>query len=495
MKQQQANKRHWTRRGLLLLCGATGLVAISVTTAACSLLSTLTTPATGSTIVGGSGVAPQSDKLIGANAVQASQATRFETIRSLEYSFMFVNEVGSSTNPDPSQPTTSPVNPGGILGLQAASAKTQYSSAFGTGWLFDYKLDSSQQTWTGYFGTNLHVADELMRADDNQPYAYTGANNDEQTIQFYLGKFDNTGNEFDSQKGVTNGQSTYVQISTLPKTQFASINFYKNNNGTIVGTTAATYADFAVIAVTLNLATSRYDQKVYNDWIKPSVRQLQTLAATTSGDRGDASKLFHASALESGDFSTSTAAIAGYPAVTDGQAKFIQTQSGPSFKIDSHGEWTINQPVSQTTQPEGQAFDVQNKSPWKSIQTKGVFNANNSANFKLTYHGVEYQQTGLGAVVNESNLGAGSSGSMALDNNNAWLGIYYGTMDLSDEQGSAGSGKQAPTESDYGVLQLLYVSQKLATQMGTLPYDLISGTTNNNGYKDSLGSTTTWLFN
>lgn len=426
--------------------------------------------------------------LTGASAVAATKSTNYEQIRGLEYSLLFVNQQGPDQTGGPVKtPSTSTGErlPWFSRFAQAdqasASSQTSYSAVYGTGWLFDYGLNSATGEWTGYFATNLHVADALMRADDNSGYAYNGADGDEKTIEFFLGKYDDS----DGPLASSPDQITYVQLKSLPKTQWAATNFYAGSS--------KTYADFAVLAVTVDPMAGGDESALYQQWISPSVQELNTLTGGQGAQSGDYANLF---ATDETGLSGQDAFVAGYPAM-DVNAADVRYRTGANqFNFGTNGVWKVNVPTDDPKDVQGQPFDTADTSPWGKtngggqITHGGLYDAAQVSTFTLTYHGVTYQQNGLGAVIDDSNLGEGSSGSMVLNQGGNVMGIYFGTMQINGEG----------DESTYGIMQLLVVSQTLATAVTQAtgdvvkPYDLIGGTANNASYRDSLGGASTWLF-
>lgn len=435
-----------------------------------------------------------SDKKV--NIIPAS--TPYETIHNLAFSLQFANTGGKQ---NPTAPPT--------------QLQSEPYSTFGTGWLFDWKLNSDVPDtkgnidWTGYFATNLHVADALLNPSDNEDYIPSWLNTGgkkgyDYTYNFSLGKFDNDPssplnsiNHNTNLTFVTLGTNNLVSNS-LPKTQFASTNFTTSNvsANTKPGGYPA-YIDFAVLAINIKympavtLPQQVAINNVYNYWIKPAMSTLQTLYpknATnpdlTYQDLFDSTSYVSEPKPDPGNIY-----IGGYPFYNSAANPYYPFFAPP---VSGSPVWTIN--VDQNASvSDGQPIDNMNDSGASGPLTpNGIFNSNAYPNFMLNYHGVDYKMYGIGYIVNDSNLAGGSSGSMALTKNNKLLGIYFGT--LADSDGN---------ESSVGLLEGLVVPQvpaQLSTLWNISPYDLIGWsststtiTKQNKSYLSSLKSPT-YLF-
>lgn len=442
-----------------------------------------------------------SDKKV--NVIPAS--TPYETIHNLAFSLQFANTGGEQ-------------NPG------APSTQIQSSpySIFGTGWLFDWKLNSDipdpagNVDWTGYFATNLHVADGLLNPSDGEytpSWLSTGNKKGyDYTYNFSLGKYDNNSS---SPLNSTNHNTnlTFVTLginnsitNTLPKTQFASTNFTnsKVSVNTKPGMPAVqypAYIDFAVLAINIKyMPAATLPQQVainnvYNYWIKPAMSTLESLYpknATnpdlTYQDLFDSTSYVSELKPDPGNIY-----IGGYPFYNSAADPYYPFVAPP---VSGSPVWTIN--VDQNASiNDGQPIDTTDESGASGPLTpNGIFNSNFYSNFMLNYHGVDYKMYGIGYIVNDSNLAGGSSGSMALTKDNKLLGIYFGT--LADNAGN---------ESSVGLLEGLVVPQ-VPAQLSSpslnfspvQPYDLIgwssTDTTIKNQNKSYLSSlkASTYLF-
>lgn len=433
-----------------------------------------------------------SDKKV--NVIPAS--TPYETIHNLAFSLQFANTGGQQ-------------NPG------APSTQIQSSpySIFGTGWLFDWKLNSDipdsagNVDWTGYFATNLHVADGLLNPSDGEytPCWLSTGNKKgyDYTYNFSLGKYDNNSS---SPLNSTNHNTnlTFVTLginnsitNTLPKTQFASTNFTNSKVSVNTKPGMPAYIDFAVLAINIKyMPAATLPQQVainnvYDYWIKPAMSTLTTLYpknATnpdlTYQDLFDSTSYVSELKPDPGNIY-----IGGYPFYNSAADPYYPFVAPP---VSGSPVWTIN--VDQNASvSDGQPIDTTDESGASGPLTpNGIFNSNAYSNFMLNYHGVDYKMYGIGYIVNDSNLAGGSSGSMALTKNNKLLGIYFGT--LADNAGN---------ESSVGLLEGLVVPE-VPTQLSTMfkisPYDLIgwssTSTTITNQNKSYLSSlkTPTYLF-
>lgn len=412
-----------------------------------------------------------SDKKV--NVIPAS--TPYETIHNLAFSLQFANTGGQQ-------------NPG------APSTQIQSSpySIFGTGWLFDWKLNSDipdsagNVDWTGYFATNLHVANGLLNPSDNEDYIPSWLKTGDKkgydyTYNFSLGKFDNDSssplnsiNHNTNLTFVTLGTNNLVSNS-LPKTQFASTNFTNSNVSVntkpgMLAVKYPAYIDFAVLAINIKympavtLPQQVAINNVYKYWIKPAMSTLKTLYpknATnpdlTYQDLFDSTSYVSELKPDPGNIY-----IGGYPFYNSAANPYYPFAAPP---VSGSPVWTIN--VDQNASvSDGQPIDTMDESGASGPLTpNGIFNSNAQSNFMLNYHGVDYKMYGIGYIVNDSNLAGGSSGSMALTKDNKLLGIYFGT--LADSAGN---------ESSVGLLEGLVVP-KVPAELSNIykisPYDLI----------------------
>lgn len=427
-------------------------------------------------------------------------STPYEKIHNLAFSLQFANK-GGKQNP----------------GAPSSQLQSEPYSIFGTGWLFDWKLNSDvadssgNVDWTGYFATNLHVANGLLNPYDGEytPSWLTSGDKAgyDYTYNFSLGKFDN---DPSSPLNSTNHKTnlTFVTLGTnnlvsnsLPKTQFASTDF-TNSKSSVRETGSLTnylpyYIDFAVLAVNIKYfpAVTTPQQtainNVYKYWIEPAMSTLKSLYPknTTNPDLTYQDLFDSTSYVNELKPNPGNVYIGGYPFYNSASSPYY-----PFFAPQTSGSpvWTINVDENASVN-DGQPMDTTNESGASGPATpNGIFNANAYSNFKLNYHGVDYKMYGIGYIINDSNLAGGSSGSMALTKNNKLLGIYFGT--LADNDGN---------ESSVGLLEGLIVPEvpaELSTFSKISPYDLIgwssTSTTITNQKKSYLSSlkAPTYLF-
>lgn len=405
--------------------------------------------------------------------------TPYETIHNLEFSLQFSN-TGGEQNP----------------GAPKSQIQSDSYSVYGTGWLFDWKLDSDKPdtngniNWTGYFATNLHVANALLNQSDGEytPSWLTAGpkSGKDYTFNFSLGKYDNDPNSPLSSTN-KNTNLTYVTLgvnnkygNSLPTTQFAATNFMNglklNGKDPQTGalTSYLTYIDFAVLAVNISYIPASISpaqiaiNDVYKYWIEPAMQTLKTLYPqnTTNNDL-TYKELFDATPyLNQIKPNPGNIYIGGYPFYNSANKPYY-----PFVGVGNQGSpvWTINADKDASVY-NGQPIDINDESRASGPLTpNGIYNANSQVNFVLNYHGVTYKMYGIGYIVNDSNLAGGSSGSMALTSKNKLLGIYFGT--LSDDSGN---------ESPVGLLEGLIVPEvptTLSTMFNMSPYDLIGWST------------------
>ncbi|WP_033160244.1 DUF31 family putative serine protease [Mycoplasmoides alvi] len=362
--------------------------------------------------------------------------TVYQTIHDLEYSLLIVNNDNKAT--------------------------------FGTGWMFDFQFNNNNKDVTFYLGTNLHVADALHNSEDKMDLSGLV------TKLFYLGKYDN-GINSDLSSIKFQKDVTYCKLNTLPKTQFVGTNV-------VTSKFSSSYIDFAVFAVTLSIT-----DPIYTNWISNSINRLKQIVGNISYS-SYVDKLFPIQDVSKNNLSNLKAYVAGYPYYDDKNAFFYQTQS----ILSSPGSacWTINEPLNDKQNPvnpnyEGQNFDLSqtaNKKPYGfKMVLPGIYISEELKNWSISYHGLQYNQSGVGYVIDNSNISEGSSGSLLMNQNNEIMGIYYGTFSYSDKN----------IESPFGLSQILRFNDS-TNKLLVNSYDLIAG--QQNSYKSSLNNAKTWLF-
>ncbi|QZX49384.1 MIP family Ig-specific serine endopeptidase [Mycoplasma sp. E35C] len=447
----------------------------------------------------------------------------YQKIHDLSFSFEFNNTGGYN-------PSRHLANPEQNL--------SQAYQVYGTGWLFDWQkpdadLNDQRATWTGYFATNLHVAEALLNPWDNEKYRpswYDRVPNSEwlkmpnesdrmdHTLYFNLGKWTN-----DSDDRIENKKMSYLPISNLPKTVYTATNFFKEeykpnwlgeierNNPNI-----REYVDFAVISITLDLSYSfdifgnkKYNQQreyeIYNKWIVPA---KEIIKSSWSNDHLESENdhkqkatlktgLFDRTDYTSAenDLSKMRVFLGGYPyyagwtrprylknTVRSQVGDYQYRNYGISVNTNGSPGWTINA-SKLSNDIAGQPLNTDSIISANSGIRRGIYNASNATNFMLVYRNTKYKQYGYGYVIENSNLSAGSSGSMALTKQDKVLGIYFGTLATSKEQ-----------EATFGLVAALYNPSQISVTTRTndgiensriLPYDLIFG---NNIMSDRYGS-------
>lgn len=377
--------------------------------------------------------------------------TPYEKIHNLTYSLCFQN-TGDPNSKDNDTP------------------KTPYN-VFGTGWLLDWREETKSRnikTWYGYFGTNLHVADGLLNSHDNEEYVNHMTN--DKTEKFFLGKYDISSKPNSILSSVKhNFKITYVYIEELPKTEFAAINFYNNNyfnNNNY-------YIDFSVLEIAINYYSEpnnelmKAQNAVFDEWINTSMETIKNLS------QNDINKYLKIVDYNANFLLNSNAYIGGYP--------YYETYQSPI--------WNINEEPN-VSKYNGQNFDTTNDSELAPLKNtfSGYYMAeswkydypidNYEKIWNLKYHNKIYYQSGLGFVVNNSNLKGGSSGSILMNKDNEIMGIYWGSISRNN------------IELSYGLTQALRISSDINYKNKSLTlkkYDLIKGNENmSNSYYNSL---------
>lgn len=408
--------------------------------------------------------------------------TAYKIIHDLTFSFRFNNSGGFQHNNGSSGTDNKPIK-----------RSDKAYSVFGTGWLFDWKLNSDQPddngdiNWTGYFATNLHVAGGLLNPSDGE---YTPSwlkrsilEGYDRTESFYLGKYDNSNDPLSS---VNRSQNmTFVSIgnhsfteNTLPKTQFASANFTnsllsKKDPETGSVTEYQTYVDFAVLAINIKYSnklvvtsSQRMQNNVWNYWIRPAMQTLKnTYPENLTNKDLTYQELFDTTSyLIESKPNFGNIYIGGYPFYNADEISDL-AQKKLAFKSRPGPIWTINS-SGLSNNFIGQPVDTNNISTITGIDLpNGIYNANYFSNFITEYHGQSYKNYGVGYAVIDSRIGSGASGSMGLNSKNKLLGIYYGGLKSKDSDQAA-----------VGLLGGLIVNQvpkNLDKEYKFDPYDLI----------------------
>lgn len=392
------------------------------------------------------------------------------------------------------------INNTGGINSSSPSGKVKSSSTFGTSWLFDWKQDSEKPisdggdiNFTGYFATNLHVANLLINPEDNPqylaPWLTKGKPFDslDKTDSFYLGRYDVSENKT-LNSSVHNSNITYYKLPTLPKTFYTATDFI-NLGDPSYGETPP-YIDFAVLEICItkyadpkNDPNKIQENEIYDNWIVPAINDLKSFPS------GYDSLFNYTDYFSDSGKSNSfpkNIYIGGYPFYewsVDQQVADPYYIDGYKSEFKGSSAWTINSITGE--KDDGQPSDTDSiSSNWKdeSIRSDGsvyLANTKKRAGLTLNYHGKTYRQYGLVYIVKSSNLKSGASGSLSLiegsdGKNPKILGIYFGTI-ISKISGS--NGESTSIESTSGLvfdLILPKVSSYLA-DIGVKPYDLIAG--------------------
>ncbi|QMT98767.1 DUF31 family protein [Mycoplasma tullyi] len=494
----------------------TGLTVVSTTVSSCGIFNFFNNLAT-----------PKEPENIGPTIQNLSAflpTNDYKKIYDLSFSFEFNNSGGY--NPSRSMSPNEGVTPDNV---------NRPYRVFGTGWLFDWQdhpvdEDDPSAKWTGYFATNLHVAEALLNPLDNEHYRPAWYKNElplpgvDRTVYFNLGKWD----EDLAIKNRHNPKAlTYLPLSNLPKTVYAATSFYKEAPKWITPIAMDNpgireYIDFAVLAITLDLSwTYRNGQKVYryNDefqlykrWIIPAMNiatslwnnkglynQPVTPPNKKEEDDPTTDELPHLGFFDRSDYANPNVSLnnfsvylGGYPYYSNWPATPQYTKfSVPSLirrqvpiTSDSRGSpgWTIN--ALNPGQVDGQKIATSTTLSSSGGIRSGIYNADIARNFQLVYRNVKYKQYGYGYIIQNSNLSAGSSGSLALTSNNQALGIYFGTVSV-----------DATDEATFGLVASLFNPTQINVNVVTgnnvfetdtiEPYDLIYG---NDLMTDDYGS-------
>lgn len=434
--------------------------------------------------------------------------TPYAVAHDLSFSLRFINSGGYNANKD---------------GNGSQPFKNLHSyTATGTSWLFDYNTEKISTDkgfiWTGYFATNIHVADGLLNTDDNDPYKPPKPTvNKEQkldtTVQFSLGKFDNSNHPLLSST-LHETYLSYVKLKNLPKTQFAAINFFDAKTkvkvrslltGDVVDTSKREedfnpYIDFAVLAISINVVNEpltfqeEAEKAVYDSWITPAITRLNTFKSGKSEDQTTKKSLFDdTNYIHSDRLKEMRGFVAGYPVLHGFKEPYnVEALGLEKRSIGSSPIWSLNSYGNNLDQ--GQPFDVKNKwdcfREWTDYGTPlGMYNQRLSRNWVQEFRGKKYRQYGFSYVLHNTNLSGGSSGSMLLNQNNQIMGIYFGTFGLIDPQGNNISLSLGLANALRMDINPNTKRGRALTEIGLKSYDLINGTDQMiNSYKTSLGN-------
>lgn len=336
-------------------------------------------------------------------------------------------------------------------------------TASGTGWLFDYLRDAAAGSWTGYFGTNLHVGQYADKSKTEYGWS-----------KFALGKR-------------TSGGSVLYRDAPFPAAFYA---------GTGVSAESANgFVDFAVLKVTLPT-----DSLAYTEWAQPSVAALEAAA------KGDYANLFYVPPQSGGagaDLSALRAFTGGYPVT--GSAPAAQYPWAQLTAGANNPQWTINELAGGTPTYAGEPFDANDIAASLGIadqsgdlvsfrdgkyDTFDVTVAESRVSESVVYGGQARYQEGPGYVMLNSNLQAGASGSSVLGADGKIMGVYFGSWNVRGQL------------SYFGLMQPLIVSPGMAAtdpdgayRVGA--YDLIAGAYGTApSYKSALAAAgdSTYLF-
>lgn len=399
--------------------------------------------------------------------------TPYEIINKLSFSLIIANRGGRNDNDK----------------LGETEGRRGPYFAYGTGWLFDYNRNPLENpdgsfNWTGYFATNLHVANSTLNPNETNPNYLAPAfknplwwKNSDYTQSFYLNRYDPNLHEESSKPSDpflprTEPRVHGVKLTYIPTTQFAAIGL-QNEATTLEGNRF--YLDFAVLKVVIRFTknpstlSELAEDLLYESWIKPAVKTLDDYYFNQNVSFFDTTNY-----LQSG-LSNINGYIGGYP-VKD-------SRNGFSAKP----VWTINADHN-AKQFDGQPIDNSGTSGFERVTNSpinGLINNTSVPNFTFNFRGEKYHKTGVSYYVKNSNLGGGSSGSVLLAQNTRTkktaqaLGIYFGT--LASQEGG---------ESSYGFADALFLNtntnnKNIYKNQGLFSYDLING--KNQSYKANLG--------
>ncbi|MDC4183326.1 MIP family Ig-specific serine endopeptidase [Mycoplasma bradburyae] len=496
-----------------------GLTALSTTVSSCALFDIFND-------VYGSGSV--NDKTTNKNLSATLPVGDYKKIYDITFSLEFNNSGGYNPSRQKSSPETTGVE------------RSRAYRVFGTGWLFDWQSNPVDENdpnakWTGYFATNLHVAEALLNPNDNKHYRPSWYGNRQplsgvdQTLYFNLGKWDEdlaVKNKHDAKT------LTYAPLSSLPKTVYTATEFYKESPDWISTIKEETpgireYIDFAVISITLNLSWEKSadgrkiykyndERKLYERWIvkamdtakkiwkgnsdfsqpaSPNRRNDELTNESVETPEGNYSTGFfdrNDYTSVNSDLSKLNVYLGGYPyysswSSTPQYTKYsVDLSNGRKFPVSSDPKgspgWTIN--ASNTNDISGKNIAIHSDLSVAGGIRGGIYNADIAKNFQLVYRNIKYKQYGYGYIIKDSNLSAGSSGSLALTSNNKALGIYFGTVSVDQN-----------TEANFGLVASLYNPRNITVSVQTKPtqfendtirpYDLIYG---NEYMKSDYGS-------
>nr|WP_308010210.1 DUF31 family protein [Mycoplasmoides pneumoniae] len=352
----------------------------------------------------------------------------------------------------------------------------QASLAFGTGWLIDWKDHNSQDKFTAYLATNLHVANSLRNVNDYDPFKYRPSYFDLEapTESFALGKFVDA-IEVKQMALDAFSESSMVSIATsqLPKTAYTATSFIESEyysfpylfNDQKYYWDYFDYkipaADFAVLELELDL-NNQQDQQIKDHFIDPAIKAYKQL--------GDSTGLFATKPLT--EYQNDTHYLLGYPVVPTDHTQLWECKQGAErfsygYFYSNMARLTKNLRQGDPNAGSKTHIEYSNELLDKDSMDQGIVRFSTFLGANINYHDYDYRQQGYGLTLTDTNLPGGSSGSLVFNQDKKISSIY-----------------SAATESDsVGYAQLLRTPRDVnGISVVSQSYDLIFGDSNTKRY-------------
>lgn len=313
------------------------------------------------------------------------------------------------------------------------------SIGYGTGWLFAKDMSSKANQLTYYLATNLHVGAILFNSN-KVSYEYNQSSNNYQLeknlifdeIQFGQVITNLNENYSNYEIGTTETKLEVAETYYTQKVDKSAIEFsyltFDMFNSMQLEDRYKIYNESIIKNATQDLAILKIDfsKRKYIDYpISPLKNKDPILKALNAYDANPtrfANKQEYSDDLLDLNNKNSKIIVGGFP--------FVKTYEQ---KNSSGGAWTTSNSLQNVLYSNTEAGISFNKSDWK----KGIYS--NDMDFIKKYYVINgnipfitndyasYTNTSLQFLFENLNLSGGSSGSMAINEKNEVVGIYWGT--------------------------------------------------------------------
>lgn len=322
-----------------------------------------------------------------------------------------------------------------ISGKEIDSSGTKFSTIYGTGWLFA-KDTTANNNFTYYLATNLHVAAAIQNSGKSYYIQNKNGQYDNQTgvqyesIQFgQIGTIDEKNFYPGTSKNEVNNQDIHF-YQYLPiynsnespiKIFYTSFDMFKNKNikywsekEKIENNYNYVYGDETINNGTIDIAILKIDFS-NRQWINSS-NQIDSLKAAL--DNFDKNPTKFAKTMNP---LWEPITIAGFP--------IVENSNMPEWKALENKKFYSKQTGSNAFKMTNWKYGIPNNIDNQEIKRK--YSLPTHINF-VTDEYASYWNVANQYLYDNANLHSGSSGSMAINQNNEVVGIYWGTYQLSD---------------------------------------------------------------